>query len=64
MMLVQAGEHAAGILASFMKGGDDALSRDFWDRAFALCRNKLDSKETKAKTDFLLLSPALLHWIL
>jgi hypothetical protein len=43
-LLFQVREHAAGVLASLMKGIDKDLSKDFRDRSYAQAQRILDTR--------------------
>lgn len=49
---VEVREHAAGVLASLLKGGDEELSRDFRDRAYSEAQSTLKRrKQRKLSSD-------------
>lgn len=49
---IEVREHAAGVLASLLKGGDEELSKDFRDRAFAEAQSTLKKRnQRKSKYD-------------
>ncbi|ONK69302.1 uncharacterized protein A4U43_C05F21430 [Asparagus officinalis] len=49
---VEVREHAAGVLASLLKGGDEELSRDFRDRAYSEAQSTLKKrKQRKSRSE-------------
>lgn len=46
-MCVQVREHAAGVLASLMKGGDEDLSRAFRDKSYTEAQSILKRRKQR-----------------
>jgi proteasome activator subunit 4 len=52
LFYIQVREHAAGVLASLMKGADEDLSKDFRERSYAQARRIIDATRRLLSSDY------------